>query len=306
MKRIMVGLDFSSMDAKLITYTGFISYFLKPEKIYFFNVQPNMDIPEKLFVDPQLNTLTIDEKLVDQMKQEVNRFFPDHQDYDVDYVIQEGSEQKEILRWTHIKQVDLLIVGLKGSEKGSGLIPRQLARKVFCSIMFVPERSRPRLNRVLVPTDFSAYSMKALEMGLDLIQGNEDAMVYLQHIYHVPIGYTKTGKTEKEFATIMERHAEEECEAFLKGIPSQKAIKKIFTYDARTRSPAYLIHDQANHMEADAIVIGARGRNALTALFLGSVTEKLLGIDTDIPIFVAKDPKHNFSFAEAIDTLAMT
>lgn len=306
MKRLMVALDFSSMDAKLITYTGFIADFLKPQKIYFVNVQEDLDIPEKMFLEHQLPSSSIDEKLADQMRYEVERYFPDYENYEIDYMIKEGPIQKEILRSVYIKEIDLLIVGKKTGEDGSGLGARQLARKVMSSVLFVPENARLRLNQVIIPTDFSKFSLTALEMGITLTKENEDAEVFLQHIFHVPTGYYRTGKTEREFADIMEQHAEEACEDFLKDLNQPATLKKVFSYDSRMRSPAYMIYDRAKAHEVDLIIMGARGRNAITALFLGSVTERLLHLQENIPILVAKDPTQKFGFSEMIDAVAMT
>ena len=41
-------------------------------------------------------------------------------------------------------------------------------------------------------------------------------------------------------------------------------------------------------MHADAIVIGAKGRTDTTAIFIGSSAEKLIHIDSTIPIMIVR------------------
>ena len=76
-------------------------------------------------------------------------------------------------------------------------------------------------------------------------------------------------------------------------------IKPVFKYDSEG-SPANLANETAHQENADVILIGARGRTAATAIFLGSVTEKLLTLDSDIPLLIVKDKKKTFDFLELL------
>ena len=66
----------------------------------------------------------------------------------------------------------------------------------------------------MVPIDFSRHSLMALHHAEE-VANKADADVSLSHVYSVPVGYTKTGKTLQEFAEIMKKHAQNDCKTFL-------------------------------------------------------------------------------------------
>lgn len=307
-KRIMVGLDLSYMDKQLVEYTAFLCYYLKPEKVYFINVQE--DLEAKDFLEDQFPEIKLpkDEQVEADMRALIEENFPDHADFNTSWELVEGSPKKEILRWTHIKDIDLLIVGRKKSYHGSGLVPQQLARKITCSILFVPEETDFGLKEILVPSDFSEYSKMAMDEALTLANVDEDMHILCQHIYSVPYGYYKTGKTEAEFAQIMKEYAAEKYQAYAKSMADKiqetnNTLEPVFSYEHKRQSPAFQIHALASERKVDMIIIGARGHNAATALFLGSVAEKLIKLVEDIPLWIVKRKEKSFSFFDLIDAI---
>lgn len=303
-KRIMVGLDLSLMDKTLIEYTAFLSYYFRPEKIYFVNVQPSLDIPDELreaypeFDQPK------DELIKSEVREKIVSHFANYKDFDIEYKVIEGSPGKELLHWAHVKNVDLFITGRKQELQGSGMVPQQLARKISCSVLFVPEKVTMSLRDILVPVDFSDYSNLALEEAKAISKIDSAVKIHLQHSFEVPMGYSKTGKSEEEFAHIMEKHAHTRMMKFLEeGKHSSDRIEHVFTFNRERLSPADVINDTAHEEKVDLIIIGAKGRTALTALFLGSVAEKLINKDSDIPLLLVKHKAKSFSFWEMLSTI---
>jgi nucleotide-binding universal stress UspA family protein len=49
--------------------------------------------------------------------------------------------------------------------------------------------------------------------------------------------------------------------------------------------------------------VGAKGRSAAAAIFLGSVTEKLLRINYDIPVLIVKEKGKHFTFLDFINNI---
>ncbi len=303
-KRLMIGLDFTTMDETLIEYVAFISYYFKPETIYFVNVQEELEIsPELKEKYPELDS-PIDEHIEHEMKRKVEKHFPEYLSYEVHFEAVEGSPKKELLHRTHVKNIDLVIVGRKKQSHGSGIIPRQLARKIPCSILFVPDNVSFSLRKILVPVDFSPYSEMAADTATQIAKVDNDVELIFQHVYKVPYGYYKTGKTEEEFATIMKQHAVDKCDEFVEKIGEKDiTIHQIYTYDHERKSPAKKIHEAAGEQDVDMIIIGARGRNAATVILLGSVAEKLLDAEIETTIWIIKQKNQSFNFLDVIDAL---
>ena len=297
-KRLMLGLDFSEMDKTLIEYLAFICDKYTPEKIYFFHASKKLSVEKELKEKyPELKTPR-DEKLKEEMVELVKDHFPRVDEFDVDYKVIEGSPLKEALHWSEIKNIDLILLGRKHELNGSGILPQNISRKINCSLLFVPEEPKLKIENILVPCDFSENSNAALEQALRITEKNPDAKAYYHHIYSLPDGYYYAGKTEEEFAKIMHDNAVKKYNKSIEKLGhTGKPIHPIFTFD-NGEDHSKLILKKATEKEADMIIMGAKGRTFATALLLGSVTEKLLRINDTIPVLVVKNKDHNLNILE--------
>jgi nucleotide-binding universal stress UspA family protein len=305
--RLLIGLDLTLMDQAVIRYLSFICRLMQPTHLHFLNVQPQLDPPEDLRDEFPMFDDSVADHIVADMKAEVAEHFEDHArlaDRMYFHVV-EGAPRKEILRMAHEQEIDLLIVGRKQQQRGSGLVPSQVARKIGCSVLFVPEQTTLKLEHILVGCDFSAHAALAVQEA-QLMQQRMEAPVQLtlQHIYQVPMGYYKTGRTEAQFAAIMRQHAEKRLRKFADqhDLDLSQAQEE-FTYDHKKTSPAHLIKAYGHEQQVDLIIVAARGHNILSALLLGSVAEKLIKLDSGIPLLIIKQKDRSMSFQEMIDQI---
>lgn len=306
-KRMLVGLDMTVMDDGVIRYAALMCRLMNPEQLHFLNVQPQLELPEELREEFPMFDASVAARIEAEMRAEVAAHFLDQERYAacIQFHVVEGSPRKEILRWTHEQDIDLLMVGRKDQARGSGMVPHQVARKATCSILFVPEQAVPKLDHILVGCDFSDHSALAIEQAQALQrQMHEPPQLSLQHIFQVPMGYYKTGRTEAQFAALMRQHAEKRFYKFLDQHDLDLAGAQLeLTYDPQKHSPAHLLNEYAHKHQANLIIVSARGHNLLTALFLGSVAEKLIKLDSDIPLLIMKRKDRSFSFQEMIEQI---
>jgi len=61
-----------------------------------------------------------------------------------------------------------------------------------------------------------------------------------------------------------------------------------------------LIYDSALKEHADGMIIGARGKTAPAAFLLGSISERLIQLDTKIPLLVVRPKGENAGIMEAL------
>jgi len=299
-KRILAAIDFSNIDETVIRYLSFLCGIIRPEKIYFVNIQRDLDVPEGIREKfPELNRPQ-DEKLREEMMQLVQTNFPGFENFDIEYDVVEGSPLPEMLRWTHIKNVDLAVVGKKTESEGSGMLAQQMARKGTCSVLFVPNSAQAKLEKFFTAIDFSENAKLALEEGWRLAQQHKDAGLFCYHTYNLPLGFYKTGKTEEEFAAIMLENAKSKCANFISelNIPHER-ITALFELEEK-KSVAEMITRAAEQNNADLILVGAKGRTNITAMLLGSVAEKLIKLDKNIPLLVVKQKDKSFKFLDFI------
>jgi nucleotide-binding universal stress UspA family protein len=286
-KRWMVGLDDSLIDKVVIEYTSFLANIVKPEKIYFVNVQKSLEIPENIKQKfPDLRK-PLDEKLEEQMKENVQANFRNYDNYDIEFKVIEGNPFDELLHWSSIKNIHLFIAGRKKELKGSGILPYKLARKAPCSVLFIPEKPALRLHELFVPVDFSPSSENAFEVALNLANKDEASTLYVQHVYYLPQGYRKT-RLEEEVAAAMKEEVTEQYNKLLSKLYTNGThLSPIFIGDA-TGSTAEIICENAHKRNADLIVMGHKGKTGIATILMGSVTEKILRAEEGIPVLVVK------------------
>lgn len=306
-KRLLIGLDLTVMDETVIHYAAFVARLVQAEHLYFLNVQPSLDLPEELREEFPMFDQPVAERFEADLRAAVARHYPGYETMQdrMSYAVVEGSARKELLRWTHQHHIDLLVMGRKQTRHGSGLVPSQVARKASCAILFVPEQAKPQLRHIVVGCDFSDHAAMAVAEALHLQQrAPERPRLTVQHVYQVPMGYYKTGRTEAQFAAVMRQHADRHMHKFADRHGFDLAQAQVeLTYDPDKTSPANLLSEYAHKHQADLLIVAARGHNMLTALFLGSVAEKLIKFDADIPLLIIKRKDRSFDFQEMIEQI---
>ncbi|SIN70560.1 universal stress protein [Algoriphagus halophilus] len=301
-KKLIVCLDQSPMDQTLVQYAEFISKVNQTKKIYFVNVIKNLTVPKEVLEEfPNLVENMINERK-EAMEAVVKENYKDTKGVSFSYVVKEGSLSKKILKLAEEKSADMIIIGRKINLPGTGVASLRLARRASCSLLIIPEGSLPKLTKLLVPSDFSEYSKDALEEAIMVADkyGKDNLEIVCQNVYSVPSGYHYTGKTYEEFSQIMQLHAEINYKKFIRKIDT-KGIKitPIYTKDDND-DPVEEIVSKALEIKADGIIIGAKGRTAATALFIGSMAERLIQYNDSMPLLVTRPKGKNAGILDYI------
>ena len=297
--RIMVALDHTYFDREILQFVNQMTALVNPEKIYFVHVDRNLEMPDYLnFEYSQSNTAVItpkDELLKETIKKEVIKHCGYWDNNLMKIIIAEGRPLHELLHWSKVKKIDLIFVGNKKISEGSGITGNKLAREANCSIMFVPEGAQFPLNNVLIPFDFSGNADQALKTGLLIKKMSDDINLTALHVFDVPmfndynisVNYNELVDEvrvfkEKSFKEYLEKEGLDKCE-----------IKPVLLENANGRTAKY-INDYILENKVDFTIIGAKGHSAWDAFLMGSVTEKLLSLNTTNPIMVLRKKNREF------------
>ena len=186
---------------------------------------------------------------------------------------------------------DLVVFGKKKVTSGSGILPTKLARRISANLLLVPENAVNHLpiKKILIPTDFSPHANKALQMAVELHALLKDPQLIIMHAYNVPPSLpTRIGRTPEQFGGMIKGHVEVALHEFVeKNLPPH--IEPVLdTVQLADLGPARQIMHSLNQHQADMLIIGAEGHNLLESLFLGSVTEKLLQVNEEVPVLVIR------------------
>jgi universal stress protein A len=137
-------------------------------------------------------------------------------------------------------------------------------------IMFAPKA-------ILVPTDFSEYSDKAIKQAADIAAQN-GAKLYLLHvlgwIQQCAVDYCISAETIQSLYGESEKAAKKRMEEEVEKILSSKKIDVVF--DVKVGVAHDEIVKEQDEKKIDLIVIASHGRTGIRKILLGSVADRVL------------------------------
>ena len=142
-----------------------------------------------------------------------------------------------------------------------------------------------RIEKILVPVDFSEHSASALEMAIGLAKAL-GARIQLLHCYQIqPLGISPYGivlpeNFDSEIRQAAERRVDEwRANVVLEGIEVDVSLS--------SRLPSLEISETASEVGADLIVMGTLGLAGIKHVLLGSVAERTLRL-APCPVLTVK------------------
>lgn len=284
-KRILVNFNLDEGDANIIKYVSVISQMAKSEKIYFLYTEKQMDIPAGLIKEyPQLTESAADFAR-DKIRQSIKNIFEKDNKQETTIIVNEGQVLDEILKQVRINGIDLVLYGMSKDQPQSRNMAAKLARKVSCSVLVVPEGAGFNLKNLAVAVDFSEHSADAMNTVLAFAKAARVSKINMIHVYQVPTGYHKTGKSFDEFAEIMKGHAQKQVAEFKSRFDTRGIqIEEHYRLDTK---PVEAIAKDVSENDITFLAVGARGRGAGAAVLLGSISEGLIE-NLNIPVLAVK------------------
>ena len=142
-------------------------------------------------------------------------------------------------------------------------------------------------KRILVPTDGSDITAKAIDTSIALAK-SVGAQLYTISVKE-PFPYSAISEMQptppQEFFDAQERIASKRVQAVVDlcataGVPCQ-------AHTVEALHPWEAIIDHAKRMECDLVVMASHGRRGVSALLLGSETQKVL-THTKVPVLIVR------------------
>ena len=146
-----------------------------------------------------------------------------------------------------------------------------------------------KASNILVPTDFSEHSDKALKQALEIAQQSK-SKVHLLHVVHEEIrrcaaDYCLTDEMIQQFESGILSSAQESLKKQLAKFPEARQVDVILS--VRKGFPSEEILKEQAEKKADLIVIAPLGRTGIAKYLVGSVTKNVVK-EATCPVLVAK------------------
>ncbi len=301
-KKILVGVDGSDMDDTLISFVSFILSSSPVQEIYFVNIVSSTD--QITGVDNGAMASDMVSHQEEILRKKLEKVGEDVSRVKVELVVKKGHVLKEVLKFISTADIDIVISGNKKASRGSGVLNMRLARRAPCSLIVIPEGHMPRLKRLLLPIDFSIHSKLALEYAVYISRSNDNQVELIcQNVYEVPTGYHYSGKSYREFSEIMKENARKEYEQWVSKIDTEGVpVSAEFTLDDKDEF-GKVIKETAMAKDVSGVIIGAHGRTAASALFIGSTAEKLVQEIDYLPLTIVRKKGSNATVLESLREL---
>lgn len=221
-------------------------------------------------------------EIADVEREVLARFAP-RSSVDVDVLVQSGHPARQILECAGALRADLIVIGTHGASGFEhlllGSVTEKVLRKAICPVLTVPPHARTTsklpFRRLVCPVDFSDSSLAALDFALSLAQQGEAELTILHvcewRLEDEPL--TNRPISVPEFRPQLERDLSEKL---LGLIPD--AVRNWCRPTIRiAHGKAYReILGVAAEDQADLIVMGVQGRNALDVMLFGSTTNQVV------------------------------
>jgi len=191
-----------------------------------------------------------------------------------------GDVTDRLLGFAAEYETDFVLLGHRRAHSGRRSLARRLAMQAPCSVWMVPEGSAARLQKILIPIDFSKTAADCLHVGTALAElvGEEQALAL--HVY-----FNQANVTYDEYDEIIRNDRQEAFRIFASRI-NLHGVDVVPLFE-EAENVAHAVNRVATETGSDLIVMGTRGRSRSAAVLLGSATEQTI-IETTIPILAVK------------------
>lgn len=153
-----------------------------------------------------------------------------------------------------------------------------------------------RIERILVPVDFSESSEKALRYGHEIAR-ERGAGLYLLHVIHQHILEAILDMSAQgyggEYGEVLEKLVKERREDLENFVPLSMREGIGINFEVRQGKPADEVVKFAREIRTDLIILGTVGRSAIEAALVGSVARNVAN-HAPCPVLLVRPVEHDF------------
>ena len=295
----LIALDLTKADISILEYTQYLAERLHPVHITFVHVTAEARRARFASYDTLDYQGVVNEETRLTVKASLRPYFQLDDDK-ISVLVRTGDPLEEILQLAAQIDADTIFLAKKKESKGRGVISERLISHFESDVLLVPEGFEPRLESILLSTDYSEYATEALDRAMALKENLEDIDITAFNSFDVPNGYSKTGKQYEEVEEIMRRHSASDMSGWLDKYGGE--AQTVIAHDRRMTPMQQLLKYISEH-PVDLLVLGSRGHTELSRLILGSNVWRLILGNREAPLLIVKKDSQAIGLDQLVECL---
>lgn len=294
-EKLLVNLSLTETDIPTLKLASKIAYLAASKSVTFLYAREAVEIPEPLKRDYPWLIAPIEESSRLRAESFVRDFFEPNSDCKTEILMESRNPTVALLEHSLTDDTDLIVTGDFDLDRSLAI---KLARKAPCSVLLVPAATSGDFSNICLSLDLSKYSEYALDCAVAFASSKELKTIDCVNFYAIPDGFHKTNLPRARFQAELKEYSESQLHTFvdkheLKGITvTPKAV--------RSPIPGTTLLSLATENQYDLLVIGCRGKDALTATLLGSNAEDVLRGAKNAAVLAVKEKGTGKSFLQSL------
>lgn len=190
-----------------------------------------------------------------------------------------GALLEELAREMDAVQPGLIVMGAQGENMLRHLVLGSTAQRLLgvapCPMLVVKQMPRDHYRTLLVPVDFSPFSLRAINCARAVAPG---AKIILLHAFEVPFeGQLRYASVDEDVIERYQVVAKREATLKLRALRDEAGLTSDNSSQVVLQGhPSLRIVELERDLDCDLIVLGRHGESLLDELFLGSVARHVL------------------------------
>lgn len=277
---MLVCLDLSEVDEKLVAFTRAVCSLLEVKKVFFVHNIKIGDLSDD-FKD-LLGNLDLEKEIEANIEELLQEQFSCPTSYEI-LVSEDPSTEVILADIVKRYHIELTLIGKKSNQKGTGTLGTKLLRILPCSMLVFPENAHLDIHTVLVPIDFSSSSVHAIRLSKSLTD-QLGLHLELLHVYRLPTQYFPLISEDRAIRSA-EEHVKEKFRTLKKKYKEVTEVPHHFVRAAGKSIPERIVI-HLNKGKHDLIVLGLKGKEPMPSFSLGTVPTALYNMDINVPLWL--------------------
>lgn len=291
-KNMLVALELGNADDAVLRYLDFLTAAVPVQNIRMLHVLPSFELFQNTFnreAEAVMGHLTLNKEIAAEMRRRI-ALHPMSEKSKIAFDILEGQPLQSLLKEASDFNADLVVIGQSVEPGDHGILAANLARKTKGNTLIIPENAAPQIRHIIVPVDFSPYSVKALKVALGLRKSLKNIpKITCLNVFELPNLNIYLVEKIEDVRKIVKEDRLASFRLFLDAFSeSDVAQIEVEVLERQFGSIASHIYEFTEKTGGDFIVMGSKGYSAIERVLLGSVAERLLGINAGVPTLLVR------------------